>query len=401
MNNPLNIRSYGWARGQLSWAYVVARLCKAFDDMGHNVYFASTNGLCDSDEYFTEDKMLESVIALQNFGPGKEAINLDWCYTVPINFPKRFLTNSKHKCVIYNYETSLWPNSWKQYYHLVDFYFPSSNFSAEIFYKNGIPQEKIFVIPHGVDTNIFNPNIPKIKLKTEKKFKFVSVVAPHYRKNIPLLLNAYCEAFTAKDDVCLILKTKSYKHSDGVYHIEKNPNGRKQFEIVLGDVFRDLIKKFGKKNIPSIELLSGHVGNVASILNACDCHVTTTGAEGFGLPMLESIACGLLNIVPNYSGHLDFLNEDNSLLIDVRIRKAKSVEQYWSANPKSTISECNKKHTIELMRKANKEYDTLMKKFKPSMDMMVKKFSWEYAAQRMIDATEGNIDPYIPGTYKL
>lgn len=394
----LNIRTHTWIQGQLSWSYVVSRLCEAFEKIGNNVFVISTNGIKDSDPYITEDRLVRSVIGLDKLKKQKIPIDIDFCYTVMPNFGSRFLNNSKAKCAIYNYETTIWPQDWKRFYHLVDYYFPSSNFSAEIFARNGIPASKIFVVPHGVDQNIFNPMIPKIRLNTKRSFRFVSVCAPHARKNIELLLTAYCEAFTAADDVCLILKTKIYKHSDGTWDAIKNTNGRKGFEIVVGDIFKKLHDRFGK-NIPEIEVLSGHVSNVASIYNAAQCNITTTGAEGFYLPGLESLSCGLLNIAPNYSSHLDFLNSNNSLLIDTKMRPALASEQYWGFNPESQIGQPNKEHTIELMRKAYKEYDSLIKKFGPEMKKTADRYSWLSAAQTMIDATQGKIKHYIPGTY--
>jgi len=400
MAEPLNIRTYTWLNDStnLSWVYVMKELIKAFDELGNNTYIVSTNGLNEST--FPHAKMLKSMAELQKFGAGKKAIDIDVTYTVPQNFPQRFLPNSKARCAIYNYETTYWDPRWKQYYGLVDYYFPSSNFSAEVFYINGIDPKKIFVIPHGVDTSLFNPDIPAVKLNTKKKFKFVAVVAPHFRKNIDLLLESYCEAFTDRDDVCLVLKSKVFKHSDGAYDPTKNPKGRKAFEIVLGDIFKRLHDKHGS-SMPEIELLTGYVDNVASIYNACQCHVTTTGAEGFGLPLLESMACNLLSIAPNYSGQLDFMNKDNSLLIDTSIRFAKPLEQYWTFNSKSKIGQPSKKHTIEMMRKAYTEYDTLMERFQPNMRKAVEHFTWKRAAQMIVDATQGKMTHYEPGTYRL
>ena len=153
--------------------------------------------------------------------------------------------------------------------------------------------------------------------------------------------------------------------------------------------------------MPEIELLSGHVENVASIYNACDCHISTTGSEGFGMIFIESAACGLMNIAPRYSGQLDFLNDDNSLLIDTKLRFAKPLEQYWCVNPKSEIGQANKKHTVELMRKAVNEYDKLMEKFRPNMRKMVEEFSWENATKKIIDVIDGKVEHYVPGTYNV
>lgn len=395
----LNVRSYSWGQKNLSWAFLLEDLLLAFEKLGHNVYVISTNGF-DNGVFGKKERLLKTITDLQQFGPGKQAIDLDLTYTIPLNFFQRFLVNSKNKCVIYNYETTHSPENWKKFYHIPDYFFPSSNFSAEIFYKNGVPIEKIFVVPHGVDLTKFNPTIRPIKLKTQKKFKFCSVCTPHARKRLDILLHAYCKAFTKKDDVCLVLKTKIYRHSDGMYDITKNPNGRKQFEIVLGDVFKELIHKYGN-NLPEIEIISGYVENVASIYNACHCHISTTGAEGFGLPFIESSASNLINILPRYSGQLDFMNDDNSLLINTKTRYAKFQEQYWHYSPKSIIGEPSLDHTAELMKRVVKEYDELLNKFKPGMNEVVKKYQWKNIAQLIIDICDKKIPNYIPGTYKF
>lgn len=396
----LSIRSHSWynAGTQLSWVFVMESLLLAFEKLGHDIYVISTNGL---DKSRLRDKMESSILGLQKFGLGKKAIDIGICYTIPPNLDKRFLPNTKNKCVIYNYETDIFPKDWRQHFHRANYYFPSSNFSAEIFVKNGIPVEKVFVIPHGVDISMFNLDTPLIKLKTKKKFKFLSVTAPHVRKNIPGLLNAYCEAFSNTDDVCFLLKTKVWKNSDQVFDQRTCPNGRRQFEILLGPVFKDLYKKFGKR-MPEIEILSGHVNNMSSIYNVADCFVSATGSEGFGLIFTESLASNLITIAPSYSGHTDFLKHNyNALLCDVKIRRAESLEQYWQASENAIISEIDKRHFKELMHRVVKEKDQLLKKLEPGMKETVKKYSWENAAQMIIDATQGHLPHYEIGTYKL
>ena len=57
--------------------------------------------------------------------------------------------------------------------------------------------------------------------------------------------------------------------------------------------------------MPEIELLSGHVDNVSSIYNACDCHITTTGAEGFGMPIIEGNTIGRVVIAGNNTSMIE------------------------------------------------------------------------------------------------
>jgi hypothetical protein len=108
---------------------------------------------------------------------------------------------------------------------------------------------------------------------------------------------------------------------------------------------------------------------------------------------------GMINIAPNYSGHLQFMNKNNSLLIDTKLVKAKANEQYWHFDKRNVSGEPSTQHMIELMIKAHKEYDLLLDKFRPEVEKIVNKYSWKYAAQLIIDATEGKIQHYIPGTY--
>lgn len=401
----LDIRSNTWLADNLSWSTAVIELINAFDDLGHNTMVVSTNGMNES-LFKKKNKMIDSILALQKFGPNKKSADIDLTYTIPLNMPQRFLANSKYKCAIYAYEYLWWPIVWKQYYKCADFFFPPSDFAAEVFYNNGVPIEKTFVIPHGVDTEKFNSSIAQIKLKTDKKFRFLSVCAPHYRKKLHILLHAYCQAFSKNDDVCLVLKTKMYKHSDGDWHAEKNPKGRKGFEIVLGDIFKDLYNKYGK-NIPDIEIIDRRVDNMCSIYNACHVHITSTASECWGIPSIECMAAGgatgkgMISIAPNYSGLLQFMSKRNSLLIDTKLIKAQPNEQYWHIDRRNKSGEPSLKHTAELMVRAYKEYDLLLETFSPEMKKTVQEFSWTNAAKKIIDAVNGNIEPYKPGTYNI
>ena len=50
----------------------------------------------------------------------------------------------------------------------------------------------------------------------------------------------------------------------------------------------------------------------------------------------------------------------------------------------------SKQHTIELMRKAVKDYDKLMKKFKPNMDKIVEEYSWTTHRKKLLMRLKGS-----------
>jgi len=52
------------------------------------------------------------------------------------------------------------------------------------------------------------------------------------------------------------------------------------------------------------------------LYNSMDAFVLISRGEGFGLPYLEAGACGLPVIGSNCSGQTDFLNKDNSYLVE-------------------------------------------------------------------------------------
>jgi glycosyltransferase involved in cell wall biosynthesis len=53
-----------------------------------------------------------------------------------------------------------------------------------------------------------------------------------------------------------------------------------------------------------------------SLMALCDCYVSLHRSEGFGLTMAEAMFLGKPVIATGYSGNLDFMTDDNSLLVD-------------------------------------------------------------------------------------
>lgn len=54
---------------------------------------------------------------------------------------------------------------------------------------------------------------------------------------------------------------------------------------------------------------------VTALMNSCDCYVSLHRAEGLGLTIAEAMLLGKPVIATAYSGNLDFMDADTSLLV--------------------------------------------------------------------------------------
>lgn len=368
----MKIRSYSWGAATLSWSIVMEELLHAMEEVGHDTYFISTNG-DDGMRYFGGSRAKKALEFERELIASKQSYDIDITYTVPQNFPERFLANSKAKMAVYCYESSHMPKKWKNFYHLIDYVLPASTFVRDMFIRNGCPEEKIRVIPHGVDLKQINTSIKPIKIKTEKKFKFLCVAEPHYRKQLDRLLHVYCNRFSSKDDVCLVIKTKIFKDGDSI----------KPFEMDIRPTWIALNKKYGKA-MPEVKFITERLDNLASLYNACDAFVSITASEGFCLPFLEALACELPVIAPRYGGQLDFLNDDNAFLCDTGIRLARAQEQYWEPHPEAVVGAPNEEHFGNLMVSLYSNFNTNKANKLAVMRETVKEFTWKQAAQKII-----------------
>ena len=66
-----------------------------------------------------------------------------------------------------------------------------------------------------------------------------------------------------------------------------------------------------------IQILSSPIPDITSFYRGLNCYISCTAGEGFGRTMAEAMACGVPTIASNYSGNLEFMNNDNSWLVEV------------------------------------------------------------------------------------
>lgn len=371
-----------------SWAHCLHNIARSFiKNENYQLNLKSTNGL----ECFPNDlkKYLDPGLHEQKINQNPELddirrpYDLEFAYTVPVQYPRRFFPETKCKMAIWNFETTILPDGWSHYINSLDYLLPSSQFSADIFIKNGVPKEKCIIVPHGIDNNLFNPKIPPFKLKTQKKIKLLINAIPHARKNIDRALDAYLNTFTDEDDICLVLKTKFVSESK-----------EKPFEVDVKKILNNAFK--GRKNPPEVEVITEFIPDIGALYTACDTLICTSSCEGWMLPGIEAMACGLIVASPRYGGQLEYLNDKNSILYDVNETYAPLNHQYWTYKEKAIMADVKTETIAEIMRRIYENIDFEKKRTKNTIQETVKKFNWDDATKIIMDLTEDHVKSYKP-----
>jgi glycosyltransferase involved in cell wall biosynthesis len=88
---------------------------------------------------------------------------------------------------------------------------------------------------------------------------------------------------------------------------------------------------------------------LGGLMAACDCYVSLHRAEGFGLTMAEAMAIGKPVIATGYSGNVDFMDGENSYLVDHTITRVGPECEIYP--PEGEWAEPSVEHAAELMRR--------------------------------------------------
>ena len=369
---------FGYLGKNHSWSIVGQNISRELIAMGHDVDLFSTNGTDhfpeDLKPYlkgFTQENIPVTTLTYDKLIGSKleKQYDMQLSYTAFPNFAKYFVRGDKNRFGIWNYETTILPKAFGKYYQYVDKVLPSSQFSKKIFTDNGMPDDKQVVVPHGIHLDRFI-NLGKYPLKTTKKYKILANIAqPHLRKNIPGLLKAYGKAFTKADNVCLVLKISRKSPQPG-------------FDVPFNDIYHNWEKEF--KNHGEVELIDKFIVDIETLYNACDVVITMAHAECFWMPGLEAFAANKIVVAPRYGGQLDYMNDDNSILIDGKTIRADKRMQYWEPSPYAEAFEPDADQCATKLRDIINNYDDYLAKFSPKMREILPELAWRKVAERIV-----------------
>jgi len=299
-------------------------------------------------------------------------------------------------------EATVIPGEWIEGLNRMNLNIVPSNFVKEVFIntefekhdqntKQKIGQIKctspVEVLFEGTDTNLykFTKEFSKDLVDELKEIKedFCFLFVGHWlqgglghdRKDVGMLVKTFLETFKNKPkQPALIIKT----------------SGATPCILDREDILNKLneIKNTVKGKLPNIYVLHGDLDDeeMNGLYNhpKVKVHVSFTHGEGFGRPLLEASLSEKIIIASNWSGHIDFLASDNSILLPGSLNKVKPESLMKGMHLKETQwFTVNYIYASKMLKEVFNNYNkyklkgkklAIMNKTKFSLDAMTEKF---------------------------
>jgi glycosyltransferase involved in cell wall biosynthesis len=241
-----------------------------------------------------------------------------------------------------------------------------SRWGQEVLIANGIEAAKLRVVPEGVAAELYAP-----APRPHRGFIFLSVGKYEKRKAIDEIVQAFGEEFpaAAHADISLWLKADHPLLPERVLELNAKTAGDARIKIIGGDYpERDIIKLY----------------------HSADAFLFPSRAEGFGLPCLEALACGLPTVAVNYSGQSEYLREIEGLyypvdysLVPIQDRDFEEFfREAYDGEPLGRWAEPDIASLRLGMREMYQNRDDWRVKAARAADILRRQFDWRQVAER-------------------
>ena len=271
--------------------------------------------------------------------------------------------------IAYNvWESTLQPESF--FNRLLDFdqIWVPSNWQRNCTIEQGAPADKVFVIPEGIDTNRFKllETPTNCKFADPEKFTFTVVGRWEYRKATTEIIKSFLDAFESFGQVELLLLV------DNPYDPKHRTTEQRLEEEGIKDERIKVIHKVSEEEY-------------LQLIAETDCFVSCSRAEGWNLPLMEFMACGIPSICSNWSGQLEFAKDFAYL---VNIKELKPAWSEFGSFP-GNYAEPDFEHLKSVMSQIYMDYLVAFSKVKDGAAegaKYISSFTWENAADTAVEA---------------
>jgi glycosyltransferase involved in cell wall biosynthesis len=261
---------------------------------------------------------------------------------------------------VWGWETNSIPPRWQRAFALIDEIWVYSRFMAENI--GAVAPVPVTALPPPVEAPA--DRLEPLRLGVPDGFLFLFVfdyLSTVQRKNPVGLIEAFRLAFAPGEGPQLLIKT-------------------------INAPLRPLAEEevlWAAHGRPDIHVIDRSLSQqeLASVMAACDCYVSLHRAEGFGLTMAEAMAIGKPVIATGYSGNVDFMNSENSYLIDFAIGRVGAECEIYP--PEGEWADPSVEHAAELMRRVRSDPEEARRRGARAAEDIARKLSAKATGEAM------------------
>jgi GT2 family glycosyltransferase/glycosyltransferase involved in cell wall biosynthesis len=246
---------------------------------------------------------------------------------------------------------------------------PLTTFCRDVLLTVGVPPTDCDVLPLGYSREIHAvPPSPR----RPGPYRFLTVTNSHdlARYGTRALLDAYWEAFAPGDDVVLIVK---------------------DYGAAAGDTtLRELLRRVdGRAKVEYIDAFTSKA-DLIRLYRSCDAFVSAHRSEGFGMKILDALACGLPVITPRFGGPADLCTPETSFEVGYTLTPVADCFDTRSLRITNQPLWCEPHHD-DLMRQlrvvaANPA--AAARVGEAARRAVIDRFTWDASASRLLEIVE-------------
>lgn len=322
----------------------------------HNFFAGQNEGFVNKNLKYISKGLSDNCVSLQHYTPD--------------HYKKKRGTNIGYTA----WELNRIPRDWiSRCANMSEIWVPSK-FTEDAFHIEGVTNT--YIIPHGIDFNVFSPDVLPIKIYDAASFNFLSIFQWNYRKGYDVLLKAFLSEFSAEDNVSLILKTFGFNSSP----IEE--------QRIRTEMYRLYKKTTNGKKGPKIIYIRDFISDLASLYNIADAFVLPVRGGGWEMCYLEALACGLPVIGTLCGGQSEYLSKKNALIVEILNESScTDMEQFHYYDSGMKWGEPDVLDLADKMR-AIYEEEELRNNLRKNARSSIAEFTWDNAVDKMIKRLE-------------
>jgi len=274
-----------------------------------------------------------------------------------------FLRNKGRRRIGYTMiEVDGFPAEWVRQANEMDEVWVPSGFNRDGFLASGLKRPAV-VMPLGVDVDHFHPGIRGVR-NPAGDFVFLASFEWGERKRADMILKVFNQTFRRSDPVVLVCK---------VINVNKATNVRAQIEALGLSSSGGRIAFLHNREFPYHQL--------GALYRSADCYVSAGRGEGWDMPLMEAMACGLPAIATDWGAHTEFVH--GGIAYPLRIRGLLAADARAPYYKGFRWADPDPDHLAHLFRHVAENREEAAGKGRLAAAEMAAKWTWGHAARRI------------------